>query len=37
MKGYKTDGFSPIEFANFIQTSPYVSELVSRYPDNPFI
>lgn len=33
----KTDGFSPKEFANFIQTSPYVSELVSRYPDNPFI
>lgn len=28
----KTDGFSPKEFANFIQTSPYVSELVSRYP-----
>ena len=33
----KADGFSPKEFANFIQTSPYVSELVSRYPDNPFI
>lgn len=30
----KTDGFSPKEFANFIQTSPYVSELVSRYPVN---
>lgn len=28
----KTDGFSPKEFASFIQTSPYVSELVSRYP-----
>lgn len=30
----KTDGFSPKEFANFIQTSPYVSELLSRFPNS---
>jgi len=28
----KTDGFSPKEFAEFVQSSPYIKELVSRYP-----
>lgn len=28
----KTDGFSPKEFAEFLQSSPYIKELVSRYP-----